>query len=399
MGNGKSNERKGTAMEFDKCPESFPVKKEFVFLAHCAVSPLLASAFRAERDVAEDHMRGGALMFVRYREILDELRSAAAELLAVDADDLAFVKNTSEALSMIGGGYPFREGDRIVSYVHEYPANHYPWRLQERRGAELVLLPDRDLSGGVSRGRPCGFAMEDLEAALDERVKIVALSHVQFTSGFAADLEAIGALCRERGADLVVDAAQSLGALPLKPEKWGISALAASGWKWLCGPVGTGLMYVSPAFREKIDTVMTGADMMKQANAYLDHTWAPLPAAARFEYSTSPVGLAAALHACVRDLPLRYGVDAVRDEILRLQDAALDALDRDRFAPVVFPGKNRSGILALTCDADLAAIVEALGERGVVCTGRGGYLRIAPHVYLEEAEVRRAIGILNGLAG
>ncbi len=381
---------------FDKSPASFPVKERFLFLAHCAVSPLLPAAFAREQSLAEAHMKTGAVVMETYPDVLDGLRGAASALLETAPGNLAFVKNTSEAMSMIAGGYPFEPGDRILSYVHEYPANHYPWRLQERRDVALDLLESRDLTG-VAGTRPGAFTAADVEKALTDRTRIVAVSHVQFTSGFAADLEALGALCRDRGVDLVVDAAQSLGALPVRPEAWGIAAIAASGWKWLLGPVGTGLMYTAPAFREKLGQTAAGAELMVQGSAYLDHTWAPHETAKRFEYATSPVTLAAALETCIRELPLRHGVRAIRDEILRLQDAFLEVLDRKRFPPALFPEKNRSGILALVCDEKPAPLLEALRERGVVCSARGGYLRVAPHVYLTEEEMRKGAETLNAV--
>src|SRR5690606_1233177 len=127
-------------------------------------------------------------------------------------------------------------------------------------GVKLRLLPNRRMDG-VDRGElpgPSGFSVQDLEELTNSRTRVIALSHVQFTSGFAADLEYLGACCKERSMDLVIDAAQSLGSLPIFPDEMGIAAVAASGWKWLMGPVGSGLLYTSPAFRDRIATTMAG---------------------------------------------------------------------------------------------------------------------------------------------
>src|SRR5205823_3241592 len=112
--------------------------------------------------------RTGALVYSRYDAALDGLRNAAAEVLKTSPDNLAFVKNTSEGIGLIANGYPFEPGDEIISYVHEYPANHYPWKLQERRGVSLVLLPDHTAA----------WSMQDLEERVTPRTRIVALSHV-----------------------------------------------------------------------------------------------------------------------------------------------------------------------------------------------------------------------------
>ncbi|MHC5037111.1 MAG: aminotransferase class V-fold PLP-dependent enzyme [Planctomycetota bacterium] len=380
---------------FDKSPDRFPIKRKYIFLTHCGVSPLYSGAFQREREIARQHRDLGAVLFNRYEPLLDDLRASAAALMKTSPENLAFVKNTSEGMSMIACGYPFEEGDQIISYIHEYPANHYPWKLQEKRGAELILLPDRNPTRISLGDRPCAWAFEDLEARVTDRTRIVALSHVQFATGFAADLPHLGAFCKSRGIDLVIDAAQSLGALPVLPEEWNLAAVVSSGWKWLMGPVGTGLMYTSAAFREKIADVMAGAEMMVQGTEYLDHTWAPHGTAKRFEYSTSPVTLAGALEACIREVHLAYGVEAIRDEVFRLVDIILKTLDRDRFTPLEFSDPHRSGILAMACKEDPESLVKALAAKGVISSCRGGLLRFAPHFYLTEAEVRKAVATLN----
>jgi selenocysteine lyase/cysteine desulfurase len=384
-------------LEFEKGNSLFPNKEKYVYLAHCGVSPMFGPAAQREIEAAREHRDRGCLIFGRYDEVLDGLRSAAAKILKTAPENLAFVKNTSEGMSMIAGGYPFERGDRIVSYVHEYPANHYPWKHQEARGVKLDLLPDRNTTGLDLGERPCAWTFEDLEEMVTDRTRVVAVSHAQFTSGYTADLEALGAFCEERSIDLVVDAAQSLGALPIDPEAWGVSAVVSSGWKWLMGPAGTGLMYTSKNLREKLDHVMTGAELMVQGSEYLDHGWKPHSTAKRFEYSTSPINLAAALETCVKEIPLRYGSEAIRDEIFRLQDTMCELLDPDRFRPLRFEKKNRSGILAVLTKEDPDEIVKALIRQGVVCSARGGMLRLAPHFYLEHEDVRGAAEKMNAL--
>src|SRR5207302_768010 len=160
-------------------------------------------------------------------------------------------KNTSEGMSLIAGGYPFGPGDEIISYVHEYPANHFPWKLQEKRGARLVLLPDT-----ASGDKPVAWALRDLEQRITPRTRIVTLSHVQFASGYAADLTALAELCRAKDIDLVLDVAQSFGCMPFFPEELHVAAAVSSGWKWLMGPLGTGILYTSERFRSKLDLVM-----------------------------------------------------------------------------------------------------------------------------------------------
>jgi len=376
-------------MEQEKDP------RKDIYLAHCAISPLFCRAAEREKELADLQRDRGLHIAEEYVSILEGVHRAAAALLKTSPDNISFQRNTTEGLSLIANGYPFRAGDRIISYIHEYPANHYPWKLQETRGVLLDLLPDRAVGAATAPAGPCGWDMNDLEAMVTDRTRVVAISHVQFASGFAADLRELGAFCRRRNIDLVIDAAQSFGCLPIYPEEWHIAAVATSGWKWLLGPVGTGLLYTSAALRDKLGHVMVGAESMRQGIDYLDHRWQPHRTAKRFEYSTAALSLAGALEVCLRECHLQEGIEHIGARVARHIDRIVDGLDRDRFTPILFDAPHRSGILSLRCSVDLAVLARQLLDQGVVTSPRAGYLRLAPHFYLSEAEILQAIAILN----
>lgn len=383
---------------FNKSKELFPIKDECIYLSHCGISPLFSRALDKEIEIAGMHSKQTVKLFDQYVKTLTDLRTAAASLLKTSPDHLAFVKNTSEGMSMIANGYRFQKGDQIISYVYDYPANYYPWKLQERRGVELRLLPDRIIDPEPPGCIAQGWSMADLESLVTKKTRIIAISHVLFTSGFAADLKQMGEFCKQHGIDLVVDAAQSLGALPLYPDDYNIAAIVSSGWKWLMGPLGTGLMYTSEEFRAKLTDVVVGAELMLQAQDYLNHSWHPHHTAKRFEYSTSPLPLAEALNVCIRELFLNHSPESIRGEIHRLHDIALASIDRERYIPLWFPESHRGSILSVVCTKnDPKDVSGQLMKQGVVCTGRGGYLRIAPHFYNTDDEIRAAIAKLNAI--
>lgn len=351
-----------------------------VSLTACTASQLAPAALRALTEHAQAQADDGGLVFGTYPQLLDRFHATAAKLLAVSADDISFHRNATEALSLIANGYPFEPGDEVLSYVHEYPANHYPWRLLEERGVRLVELAE--------------LTPAAIESALSERTRVVALSHVQFVTGFALDVVAVATLCRQRGVDLVLDAAQSLGALPLEPASLGIAAVASSGWKWLRGPIGSGLMYTSVELRSRLAHVVVGAESMRQGTDYLDHSWAPHTSAKRFEYATSSPALVAALEASIAEL-LGHGVAAIRAQLMLLQDLLIERLDPALYESLQFADANRSGILALRCARAPEQIVEALTQAGFAATARGGYLRIAPHHDVAPGEIVRLAETLD----
>jgi selenocysteine lyase/cysteine desulfurase len=382
----------------NKSHHLFPIKKDFAYLSHCSISPLYAPARERAAEVLTAQSRRGILGMNEHSGVLDCLRTHLASILRTDPDNCAFIKNTAEGMGMIANGFPFRAGEEVVSYVHEYPSNHYPWRLQEQRGVSLRLLPNRDMAKVNDTSLPCAWSLQDLKDLCTPWTRLVAVSHVQFSSGFAANLKHLGEFCAERGIDLVVDAAQSLGCLPVLPEQWNISAVVASGWKWLLGPVGTGVLYTSPAFREKLGHVLTGAELMRQDSDYLNHTWDPHGSARRFEYSTSHVALAASLATCLEQIHAHYGVHALKAETLQLQDMILNGLDREKYIPLEFPDINRSGILSVICKRrDPKDVQDMLQSQDIIASARSGYLRLAPFFSNSKEEVEKAVSALNEL--
>lgn len=381
--------------KFDKSSDSFPSKDELRFFSHCFVSPLYSGALKAEQDFSERQMRLGYALYLE-SDWVDEVRAtreAFGELMRTNADDITILRNASEGVNIIANGYPFEPGDEIISYVHEYPANHYPWRLQEReRGAVLKLLGDDS-----GEDQLFTWSFEELERLTTERTKVIALSHVQFTSGYAADLKRLASFASERGIDLIIDAAQSLGVMEVHPEELGISGVVSSGWKWLLGPLGTGVLYTSPALREKLSDTMVGADTMKQGTDYLNHTWDPVESGHRFQFSTSPRGIVSGLGVAVRELHLKYGIEAIKNEVFRLQDLFLEALVQDRYAPVIFEGVHRSGILSLKTDLDPNRVALKCRNQKVIVTARGGFVRLAPHFYNGDEELLEAAKIMSDL--
>jgi len=378
-------------------PTFFPDDKDKIFLAHCSVSRLLPDASEAICRFNSDQAEFGFEMFYKYGNVLTPFRNTAAELLKTGSQNLSFLTNTSEGMNMIANGYPFQNGDSIISYIHEYPSNHYPWVLQKQKGVKLELLENHtppEFSLGAET-MPGFFLVDELEKRISKNTRMICLSHVQFTSGFAADLKQIGELCRQKGIDFIVDAAQSLGSMPLYPEEYGISAVAASGWKWLMGPIGTGILYTSPEFREKIQNTMVGADLMEQGQDYLNHNWAPLADGRRFEYSTRPLSHAVGLDRAMQSI-LKFTLEEVFQEILRLQDLLLSQISRELYLPMQF-NENRSGILSFIPVKEISYVLENAKKKNLILTERGGFIRFAPHFYNTDDEILQAADILNSI--
>ena len=332
----------------------------------------------------------GLLVVEHYGEVLSTFREKVATLLETDPKNIAHVSNTATGINMLANGYPFETGDQVLSYVHEFPSNHYPWVLQEKRGVELVLLPDAKIPNEKTYPRPYRWSFKDLEKNTTKKTRIIAISHAQFASGYAADLKQLGDFCKDRDIDLVIDAAQSLGVLPIYPERYGISAITASSWKWLLGSRGSGLFYTNPQLREKLQITSVGDSTMKHRLDYLNHNWDPFTSARKFEYSTLPWEHLISLQKVLEDIFIPHGMEAISEEVFRLQDILIQSIDQTYIHPILFPSANRSGILSLQLDCDPQDVVAQLRDQDIILTSQGGYLRIAPHFYIEDSDMVRA---------
>ena len=382
-----------------KFPKKLSDKSKIIYLNHCGVSPLYQGAVDAGHFFAKKHHALGINIFSEYGQILDLLHKAVASFLSTKDSNISFIRNTAEGLSMIAESFPFKKGDEIISYEHEYPSNHYPWLLQTRKGVKLILLKNSVLNKKkISENIAHLWSLEDLERAITKKTRIIALSHVQFTSGFSANLKRLGNICKNRNIFLIVDAAQSMGAMPLYPEKWNISAITSSGWKWLMGPIGSGLLYTSPNLRDNLSFTMAGADLMKQGENYLDHRWRPYKDGRRFEYSTPSYELAYQLLACFDDIFNKYSIEKIYKRIVNLQHIFLKEIDMKLFYPIEFPPEHSSCILSMISNRDPRHIAkDALTSNNLCISARENYVRIGIHFYNTPEKVKKAAKILNRL--
>ncbi|MGZ7033298.1 MAG: aminotransferase class V-fold PLP-dependent enzyme, partial [Thermoanaerobaculia bacterium] len=226
--------------------ELFPVTRNLIYMNHAAVGPLSVRAAAAMDAFVRDQRDFGALHWRQWYAEYDLLRGAAARLIgASDPREIAILKNTSEGLSFVAEGIRGREGDNVITTDLEFPSNAVPWKRLARRGVECRVLRSSDGA----------FTAEDVARLIDDRTRVVTVSSVAFHNGFAADLDAIGALCADRGILFCVDAIQSVGVLPTDVRRSKISFLAADGHKWMCGSEGAGIFYVAAEHRDKLEVL------------------------------------------------------------------------------------------------------------------------------------------------
>lgn len=252
----------------------FPVTENLVFLNHANVAPLSRRARDRLQEWANDVTASGDKNIDRWFDEIEEVRRTASRLIhAGSHEEVAFLKNTSEGISLVAEGFPWKAGDNIVILEGEYPSNVYPWMHLRSRGVQLRTIP-------CEGGR---FRIADIAKTADSRTRMVSVSFVHFSTGYRADIGAIGACCRSRGIDLFVDAIQGLGAIPIDVKKMAIDYLSANSHKWLLSPQGAAVFFIDESKIEKIRPVSIGWKSVEHPHNYSSIDFKLRAGADRFE--------------------------------------------------------------------------------------------------------------------
>ena len=364
---------------------------ETIFLDHAGIAPLSGPAAAAMANYARHSQRQGYLDADWYARI-ESVRAAAARLVhARSPDEIAFVANTSTGLATVAEGLPWRSGDNVVITGVEYPANRYPWENLRRRDVkviEVAPLPD---------GR---IDVEDVCDAVTDRTRAVAISHVQYASGYRIDLRPIADMVHEAGGYLCVDAIQSLGAMPFDVQADAIDFAAADGHKWLLGPEGCGLLYCREDLVQLLHPPVIGWMCMVDHVDYGNYRFELAENCRRFEPGSYNVAGVLALGASI-DMLAEIGAETIWSRIEALTDRIATGVCEKGYtiySPRMDPSE-RSGMVVFEPPDDgpgRSAIVRDLQRRRIVIVEREGRLRASPHFYNTEAQIDRFLEALPG---
>ena len=380
----------------------FPKLSARVYAAHAAISPHSLAVREAILAVTDDYAEHGVGAVGGWFQAREGLRQRLATLLGAEADEVAFVRNTTEGVVAIAMGLPWRRDDRVVLYTGEFPTNVTPWlSAAEAHGLVPVFLPSSDFTDTTR-------ALERLEDTLREGARLVAVSAVSFQTGRRVPLKAMSDLCHAHGAVLFVDAIQALGAVPINVHDSGIDFLAAGGHKWLMGPEGTGVLYAARdqaaqlvprvagwlSHEEPLDFLFGGEGLLRYDK--------PLKRDISFVEAGVPNALGfAALDASV-SLLLQLGVETIHQHINQWNDALEVGLIERGFESLrASDADARSGILSVIAPDPGATVGvhDALNAHGISCNVPDGKLRFAPHWPNRVDEVPVVLEAIDALMG
>lgn len=368
----------------------FPVATKGVFLAHAGVSPLprrVADAMNAyvERSTLEDQYEA------QHGDIVEATRAAAARLIGAKPTEVALVGPTSLALSYLAAGLPWRRGDNVLVYFDDYPSNVYPWMALSERGVEVRMLNIREL--GKVRA-------VDVQGQVDERTRVVTLASAHYLTGWRVNVDAIGRHLHSRGILLCVDAIQTLGAFPFSVQH--VDLLAADAHKWMLGPCAAGLMYVKEDLQDRLQPIVHGWHNLECPRFLTQEDLVFKKDARRYEAGTHNLPGLAGFKAAL-DILDEVGMEAIGAELFRKRSWLVPELLGRGFTVLQpsAPMENAGGSVSFFRPGeDPSVLYRRLRAAGVTPSLRnlpGGQavVRFSPHFYNTDAELRRALDVLD----
>lgn len=371
----------------------FPAVVRASYLNAAAASPICLPVERANTEHYREALEWGDIGWSAWLKRKEEIRAELARFIGASAREVAFLGSTSMGFNAVARWLVFRGVREVVTLAQEFPSTTVPLL---HAGLTLRVVAPRDDGS---------YPVEDIEAALTRRTGAVALSLVQYASGFRADLTAIGRLCLARRLLLAVNGAQALGQVPLDVKAQHVDFLCATSHKWMMGGYGTGLFYVRAGLLDSLPFAgwLSTDDAMQMQ---------PFPGSARrgkgvftargvklrqrassLEVGCGPYGALFGFGAAL-ELLRRVGIARIEKHNLSLQRHLREELASRGFAPNAPLG---SGICVFRIHGSPHRAAAELAKKGVVVSARGGGLRVSTHVFNDEEDLEQLFWAMDRL--
>lgn len=366
--------------------DEFPITESWAYLNHANVSPLSKRALEELHRWSVDVAFNGDTTIGEWFDQIETIRQAVARMLNASSFEIAFLKNTSEGISLVAEGFPWVRGDNVVICGGDYPANVYPWMHIARLGVEVRTI-------GCADGK---VSLAELASVANARTRLVAVSFIHFASGYRNDLASIGKFCRQRDIDFLVDAMQGLGVFEIDVKKMNIDYLCANSQKWLVSPQGAATFFISESKVERIRPASVGWKSVIAAHQYSKIEFNLRQDACRFECGSFIIPSIISLGGSLSLLE-EVGVKEVQNRVKTITDYLVKRLSS--FGATVNSerdGEKWSGIVSFSVlGADLDKVVEFSRKHQVVMSARAGRFRASPHFYNNEGDIDRLLDCLR----
>ena len=375
------------AMTKTQHPE-FHLDSQIIHLNHAAVAPWPQRTVNAVANFARENGAVGSTNYLHWLTIEKTLKKQLKQLInAPSINDIALVKNTSEALSFVAYGLNWNSGDNIVSSNIEFPSNRIPWQSLKNQGVEFRQTDlQQDKTPEAS-----------LFSNVDKNTRLITISSVQFAAGQHLDLEMIGDFCQQHGILFCIDAIQSLGAIKFDVQRYQADFVMADGHKWMGGPGGLGVFYSRPDSRKRLKLTQFGWHMIKDTHDYENQPWEAHSTAQRFECGSPNMLGIHALSASLSVL-LEVGMDTVEQQLLANARYLASEIQQHKQLLLLSasPTQLNSGIVLFKPKTlTKQRLFNYLQNKQVLCAMRGDGIRFSPHFYNTLDQLKHALTLVD----
>lgn len=323
---------------------------------------------------------------------LAETRSTVARLLNADTDEIGLTTSTTLGLNVAAQALPVRSGEIVLLPDREFPANVYPWKQLESRGVVVELAPP------TSEGWPDEEYLCDRVS--DPKVRVLAISLVQFSNGYKANIRRLGEACRANDCFLVVDGIQGIGQTSFDVKATPVDLMACGGQKWLLSPFGSGFVYVRRGLLQQLEPTFVGWLAFEGTDDFsrlTEYEYKLRLDARRFEINTLPFQDLIAMNESLH-LLLEFGIDQIEKWLREIRQPLLAEVQAGKLRGVsALDAEHCSGIVCVLA-ARLAECHQKLEEQNITVALREGALRLSPHCYNTPDEMERAVAIITEYA-
>jgi len=360
----------------------FPhIRKGMIFLNHAGTSPLSTRVLNAMHDYLRKRSEGEIDTYRSDLAMVGELKGIIARMINAESPDrIALTASTTDAINIVATGLSWKTGDRVLLNTAEFPANVWPYLHLKRFGVEIDSIPS--VNGAVTPAMVSG--------ALTPRTRLVGMSAVQFLSGYRADLEAIGEICRERDVVFAVDGIQAVGAVRVDVQRMKIDALSAGGEKWQMSPHGTGFLYITEQLQSRAQNAALGWLAVQEPWEFYNFSQSVARTARRYEGGSQVMPSLWGMHAALSTL-LEFGTEAIESHILALTGLLRERLTALPGVSFITPHEDerRAGIVTIEPPPGVCTetVMAKLVERNIHPAVREGKLRYSPHFYNSAEEI------------
>ena len=375
------------AVTLEQFRARFPIFAHTVYVNSCSQGALSLDV-KAALDAFTTSWETDGSPWERWVGEVERLRAAVAASIGAQADEIAVMPSASTAIAAIATALNFdTDRRRVLLGEFEFPTMAHGWLAQQRRGAVIDWVP------ALGETLP----VEHYQSRIDERTLVVPAAHVCFRNGYRLDVAALSALCRARGAYLMLDDYQRTGTAPLDVHALGVDFLVTGALKYLLGPAGLAFLYVRRELIERFEPLSTGWFGRVNPFAFsLDPLdWSS--SARRFETGTPPVPTAYAAAAGL-DLLNALGPAAIDAQIRQLTARMVDGARRRGFAVATPDNPEERGALVVVRCTDADTLVRRLESRRIVASARGTGLRVSFHAYNNDDDVDTVLAALDAEA-